>query len=417
MEKKELQPQAPAKKEPEGGQSMTPPAFGLTASPIQTKTLAGNGAAGGPDPAAAPKEPTLADKLAAIDDPKNAKVKKEKVKEMMAFVRAQEATWPAMISSYKDQPTPVAAEKVRVIGEIAALVARAEWLIGSIYLEGSDDKKKWETGTNNDKDKVLAGYYQKQTASDSKELGDDPWCTKFLGVVKKNALGLHNKKGGKPNGELWSGYKLGNGDNFDYGTEKGGMHVGRGPEGHAKGKDQNVWVNYRTSLEKEKDAKKREALADTFLTEKIRPQAGDNMVVKRTSAAANSFDKKSQSHTTMIERLEGRTLYTIEGNASDRVLGRSYDLTDATDVGKIVFISRFSLDAYGEVKKPLKKGEVEKPWAGTEVTEVDLKAPMTTLVEGLTTYAQEKDYIKKPKEGDLNVVKNLQKEDGDGKST
>ncbi len=359
----------------------------------------------------------IKDKFKAIDDTKNEKDRKAKARELMTFVRDQIGTYPDKITSYKEQPTPDATEKVRVIGQIAALAARAEWLIGSIYLGGSDDTKKWESSNNNDTDKVLAGYYQKKTDSDSGNLADDPWCTKFLGVVFKTATGLQTKSGGTPNGELWSGYKLGRGDYFDYGAEQGGKHVGKS-DVHGKGKDQNLWVNFRKELEKNsKDEAKRKTLADDFMTANIRPQAGDSMIVKRSAAPDNSFDGDYQSHTTLIEKLDGYTIYTIEGNASDRVLGRSYDLTNPKDVAKIIFIGRFSLDAYGKKSEKPKEGEAPKPFTGTVVSEEELMAPMRKMVEMVTAYAQEKKYIDALAEGELDVVKNLQQNNGSDKST
>ena len=219
---------------------MAPPAFGLTAGAAQTKAAPATQLKPEPQKAAEPKVETLADKLDAIDDPQNAKVKRAKVKALMEFVRAQEATYPAKIAGFKDQPNPTTEEKLRVMGEISVMAERAEWLIGTILLEGSDDSKKWETSANNDKDKLLAGYYQKQTGSDDKTFGATPWCTKFLGAIKKNVLGLRNKKGKSPNGELWSGSKLGNADNFDYNTAAGGKHIGASSGGFGKDKDSKV---------------------------------------------------------------------------------------------------------------------------------------------------------------------------------
>ncbi len=413
------------------GKAMPPPTFALEASTTQLKAegqgtelaptgpvqLKKKGTAAATQPAAEEGKdlppPTLKDKLDAIDATKDAKTRQAKAVELMTFVREQEALYPPKIKAFKAQATPETTEKVAVIGRLAALAARVEWLLGTIYVQGSKDESKWEDKkTNDDKQHVLSGYYQAQTAS-AKDLG--PWCTKFIGTVYRNVAGLQTKEGKKPNGELWSGYKVGRGDYFDYDTAHGGVHVGHG-DNHEKGKDNSVWINYRKSLEKEKDAEKRKVLADTFLTDKIAPQAGDAMIVKRPKAASNSY-LEGKSHSTMIERRDGYKLYTIEGNSGDRVQAKVYDLTDADDVAKIIFISRFGIESYGDKPKKEaapKKGEAAKPVVEAPVAEVaavsetDLLAPMNELLTKLQDYATEKGFINALAEGKVDTIYNRQ---------
>jgi hypothetical protein len=134
------------------------------------------------------------------------------------------------------------------------------------------------------------------------------------------------------------------------------------------------------------------------------------MIVKRsTNKTANSFTDKGYSHTTMVERLDGHKIYTIEGNAGNRVQGRVYDLMDPDDSGKIVYISRLSLNNFGEKPDPKKPAP---PFAGPEVSEAELLGPINKLATALTAFAQTKGYINSLAEGQLDVVNNLKQGGG-----
>ncbi|MBK9451040.1 MAG: CHAP domain-containing protein [Bacteroidetes bacterium] len=350
--------------------------------------------------------PGLTDKIKELDGLTDKKARKAKAKELITLARAEIAKYPPKIATYKDQPTPDSSEKVRVIGQLAATAARVEWLIGSIYLEGSGDKNKWKgNGLTKDEEKLLGNYYESSVGAESSGV----WCTAFLGTVYKTVAGLKNNKGKDPNGELWSGYKVGRHGkeaSFDYSADQGGQHVGR-----SEGKKDESFVTLHKEIVKNKDDKaKREELVDQFFTDHFKPQAGDVMIVKRsTNKTANSFTDKGYSHTTMVERLDGHKIYTIEGNAGNRVQGRVYDLTDPDDSGKIVYISRLSLNNFGEKPDPKKPA---LPFAGPEVSEAELLGPINKLATALTAFAQTKGYINSLAEGQLDVVNNLKQGGG-----
>lgn len=350
--------------------------------------------------------PGLNEKLKELNDATDKKQRKARAKELIELARAEIAKYPDKITAYKDQPTPDATEKVRVIGQLAATAARVEWLIGTIYLEGSGDKNKWKgNGMTKDEEKFLGNYYESKVGATSGPV----WCTAFLGTVYKTAAGLKNIKGKTPNGELWSGYKVGKvgkNANFDYSEDQGGKHVGK-----SEGNDDKSFINLHKEIVKHKDdQKKREEIVDQFFKDHFKPQPGDPMIVKRsTHNVANTFTSKATSHTTMVEKVDGYKIYTIEGNAGNRVQGRVYDLTDPTDSGKIIFISRFSLNNFGN--KPDHKKEAE-PYIGPIVSEGELLAPINKLSSVLQQFAQGKGYINTLAEGQLDVVQNLKQGGG-----
>lgn len=350
--------------------------------------------------------PGLNEKIKELDGLTDQKQRKAKAKELITLARAEIAKYPPKVTAYKDQPNPTPEEKVRVIGQLAATAARVEWLIGSIYLEGSDDKNKWKgNGLTKDEEKLLGNYYESSVGAESSGV----WCTAFLGTVYKTVAGLKNNAGKTPNGELWSGYKVGRhgkSASFDFNSEQGGQHVGR-----SEGKKDESWVTLHKEIVKNKDDKaKREELVDQFFKDHFTPQAGDVMIVKRSkNKVANSFTSEGYSHTTMVERVDGRKIHTIEGNAGNRVQGRVYDLTTPEDSAKIVYIGRFSLDNFGDKPDPKKPKE---PWAGTEVSESELLAPINKLVSVLQQFAQSKGYIQTLQPGQLDVVSNLKQGGG-----
>ena len=320
--------------------------------------------------------------------------------ELMEFARAQMALYPTRIATLRAQPTPDPAEKVRIIGEIAAAAARVEWLIGTIYLEGSESSDKWEdNGSNNDAGGVLSSYYQDQTSASS-----GPWCTKFVGTVYKSIADLRDENGNSPNGRLWSGYKLSRNDYFNTDNDQGGDHTGVGHQQN----DQDAISDLRAALVATNVAEERVALVETFFEEHFGPQPGDVMVKRRPGAPANDFNDDSESHTTLIERVVGHQLYTIEGNSGNRLAGKTYNMDDPGDVEEIVFFSRFSMNAFGPTPDTDGPAAEQAPNNGPTTTEAELLAPITQLSERLQAYAQAQGYANEVAEGAADAVYNMQ---------
>lgn len=364
---------------------------------------------------AAEKESTpivgLKGKFDAVKAAKDEKERKKAAQELATFARNLTSEYPAKIKEFKAQSTPDATEKVRILGELSAAAARIEWLVGTIYIGGSGSKDKWEETKNQDKNDVLAGYYHNSV---SNENSTGPWCSKFVAAINKNVLGYHDKKG-KATGSTWSGYKMARADLWDYSADQGGASTGKG---HDQDKEtQKELVQLRKDVKKAKtQAEKTKAVTDFFKT-KFKPQPGDTMVVKRESnPTANSYTSKALSHTTMVEKVVGTKIYTIEGNASNRVMGRVYDLATDADVIKPVFIGRMSLNAIKEDKKktPAAEGEAAPKQTETSYTEADLLDPVRRLSTKLRKFAEDQKYINKLKSGAVDAVYNLQ-EDNKGK--
>ena len=125
------------------------------------------------------------------------------------------------------------------------------------------------------------------------------------------------------------------------------------------------------------------------------PQAGDIMVLRRqknpdkSKVLDNSFtNKKYQSHTSLIEKVENHKLHTIEGNKGNKVTGRIFDLTNAEDVREIIYIARPDLqNILGESKKPIENA-----------------LESSAIGESLGLYAESREHI-----GEEELLKPLKK--------
>jgi len=352
----------------------------------------------------------LKGKFDAVKAAKDEKERKKAAQAVAELARKMTKEYPAKIKDFKAQATPTPKEKVRILGELTAASARIEWLVGTIYLGGSDDTDKWEETKNQDKNDVLAGYYH-NSVSNKDSTG--PWCSKFVAAVNKNTLGYKDKKG-KATGSTWSGYKMARADLWDYDEAQGGDHTGKGHD-HDK-ESQKELKDLAKAVKKAKKKEEKEKLVKDFFKNTFTPQPGDMMVVKRSSnPTANSYTSKALSHTTMIEKVDGTKIYTIEGNASNRVMGRVYDLATDADVVKPVFIGRMSLNAIPEDKKKEEPAAEGAPKAeATTYTEADLLDPVRRLSQKLQKFAEDQKYINKLKEGAVDAVYNIQ-QDNKGK--
>lgn len=365
--------------------------------------------------------PGLNAKLQDLGNATAKKDRKAKAKELITFARAEIAKYPALVSAYKDQATPDPEAKVKVIGQLAATAAKVEWLIGTIYLEGSGESDKWKNHGKSkaltaDEEKFLGNYYEQKVGAKSGPV----WCTAFLGAIYMTAAGIKDTKGKSPKGgQLWSGYKVGKHGkdaNFDFSEDAGGKHVGTS---EAK-KDNSFHDLHKEIVANKDDQAKREEIVQKFFKDHFTPQAGDPMIVKRSDPKKGKKNPTNDfanylSHTTMVERVEGTKIYTIEGNAGNRVQGRVYDLADPVDSGKVVFIARFSLNNFGTKPDPKKAAATAADTtvaAAPQLGEADLLAPMSKLAASLQGFAQTKGYIKTLAADELNVVNNLKQAAG-----
>ena len=131
------------------------------------------------------------------------------------------------------------------------------------------------------------------------------------------------------------------------------------------------------------------------------------MVVRRGSSTANAFSAKAQSHTTMIERVDGHQLSTIEGNTGKgRVAGHVFDLTKASDVEEIIFIARPSL-ASGLSQAQQESIGAGAPVGTAAVTEAELLEPIEQLNAMVQRFAAEAAYVRQTAAGEADSVANL----------
>ncbi|PYF98925.1 hypothetical protein SAMN05216184_11064 [Georgenia satyanarayanai] len=289
------------------------------------------------------------------------------VEALVTWSREQLDVYPDLVQRFRRQQQPDVAEKVRILGQAAAGVARMEFLLGAMLHRGGS----WETSGSN------AG----PMVDDYTGGGSAAWCTRFatsaLAAIRGDSVAAA------------SGYKVANPTEFtgiDIETDAahGGQLVGTHRSRSSTATD-NPFVELRETLEgisagTVTDRTAQQA-AEAFLRDRVRPQAGDILVTRRGSANPNSFAAGSLSHTLMVESLSGTRISLVEGNASsatDRVHGRVLDLTVVDDVEEILFISRPSLGSGVSDTEEAQIGTVEAD-AADRVDEADILQPIQDL--------------------------------------
>lgn len=300
-----------------------------------------------------------------VRDAPDAAARRTAVEALVTWSRQQLDGYPDMIRRYRQQSVPDPAEKLRVLGRAAAAVARMEYLLGTTLHRGAS----WET----------AGANQGPMVDDY--VGGSAWCSRFATNALQEIYGPGMRAG--------SGYKIANPDEFadvelNYDTAQGGAFVGTERSRSATAAN-NPFVELRESLQAVVDGTDTthttDQVAEQFMTDRIAPQPGDLVIVRRGAADPNSFAAGSLSHTLMVESVSGTKLSLIEGNAgaaTDRVTGRVLDLSVIDDVEEIVFISRPSLTSGLNAADAATVGTVETPEAD-RITSDQIQAPLDDL--------------------------------------
>jgi hypothetical protein len=236
------------------------------------------------------------------------------------------------------------------------------------------------------------------------------WCSRFATTALARVRGSDTVVAS-------SGYKISNPHtpdwdiDLDYSAAYGGDFAGM-PRGSNATAANNPWAALRQRLTQinndativDKPTAKQEAVDNVFNTE-IHPQPGDMMIVKEPGANLNSFDG-GHSHTTTIEQIDGYTISTIEGNASDRVTGHLYDLTSPTDAGKIVYIARPSLASGRNAAQEAQIGAGVDPGTA-HVGEQELLEPLLQMNKKLEEFTALAGYIDNVPAGGNHTVQNL----------
>ncbi|MEF8866251.1 MAG: DUF4157 domain-containing protein [Salinibacter sp.] len=361
----------------------------------------------------AQQQETLRGHLRDVGSAETQEDRRKKVKELIAFAQSRVATYPERVDTFIQQPVPSTDEKVRILGRVAAAAARLNFLTGVIFVGGSAERHKWEPKGKN------RGYLPNRYNAKGRA-----WCTRFATKVRASVLGGEDTS---------SGFRLANPEQFpnDFSVEEprydeasGGAFVGaRFPRSARRNP---AWNDLRTSLEQiqkdgslsdvEKEEKKKETL-DSFFQDHLKPQAGDFMVVRRSSSPAHSFSaKEAKSHTIMIERFADYRIYTIEGNKQGRVTGREFNLLDPKHVREIIYIARMGLPM--SEKKGATAGssvaQTATQTAGGQVsseqrvlTETDLLAPLQQMSNLLQEYALLRGMIDRVREDEIDAVANM----------
>ena len=280
--------------------------------------------------------------------------KKEAAKALTAHQKSVVAlaTWTrenqpprAILDGYLDRGDVTAEEKVATLGQLAAGVARMEFLLGTMYHQGT--KTKWETSENRG---AFPDTYDAAIGG-----GAQPWCTKFAGYAYTRLGFQANQKG--TTSEFMSGYRVREWSTTGKGVSNEQITAADQTAEDAVGTgsaviDKAEWKQLRKDLKKAKDDDERRTVTEAFFAGGAHPlpQAGDIVIKPRGDAESNNeFTSGGKSHTMLVESFDATEykIHTIEGNVGDKVGGRTIDLKNAVDVSKIIILTRMGTQFFG----------------------------------------------------------------------
>jgi len=339
----------------------------------------------------------------------NKKGEEEKIRQVINYVRKQFEDYPPKVKAFKNQSKYNDDEKLRILGEIAALTARLEVLMGAIFYKGTAKANTWETKGSNKGDDEFLKYYQTEKHG-VKNQGSE-WCAMFVASVLSEVLGFAPvDEDGKRRAQSGYGWLTWNvtslHDSVKY-HAKNSKYDTR----HSKKITNEQFLVLRKKIVSEIDQEKKYKKVKKFFENHFKPQPGDLLAVgakKSESLGSSTKGKAGFKHSTMIEKYiddsKNHRIYiaTVEGNANQRAGGRLIDLTKCTnsssnDLSFITQISRVSLSNYGigiSINDGTKDAELKtnssKLWS-----DKDLIDPLQQMANILQDYTQNKGYIKK----------------------
>lgn len=289
--------------------------------------------------------------------------------------------------------------KLEVLGQIMAQVGQAEYLLG-IMVHGQTGS--WEsTGTNSG---PAVDMYHNRTGF---TWAKDAWCTMFAGYLHL-VVGFRERLITR-DGVMWSNQRMNSWhqDNRQYTNAAAAIES---PSDYANYSGSSIpradWTTLKNNLIGHynttwaDDATRIANLNSTvngFFSSRITPQPGDTVILNN-STTANSMD-----HTIVVERYDAatHTIYTVEGNSSNRVRGRRIDLSanpqtaTSTSVANMSLLVRPGVEFYranpnaaGEGAAQIPADATPEQLAAGQQLGADLIQPLTRLVTELREMSQ-----------------------------
>jgi hypothetical protein len=307
------------------------------------------------------------------------------------------------ISNYLSRTDISNEDKIAGLGALSVELGRLEFLMGVIYHGGND--KTWETdGANKG---PFVNYYKSKVGNN---VNDRAWCTMFSGYLKR-MLGFASdlsttgprifNSGIRLDRWATDGFNVINGiDDFDDPSDYENYS--------GESIDTDEWIELRNNLSVSglNTTQKQETL-NTFLSNRFTPQPGDIIVINpqsTTTNESNEYHNGGFSHTLTIESFNSPIITTIEGNKDQKATGTSIDLTNSSEVIKILFMARIGVEFYSQ------NGQNELATnQNTDFVNLDhLLDPIKIMVRNLQLLADQKKYI------NSNVENSLVYDMGDG---
>jgi len=297
------------------------------------------------------------------------------------------------ISNYLSRTDISNDDKIAGVGTLSVELGRLEYLMGVLYHGGHD--KIWESSTPIKNNKgPFVNYYKSKVGN---EVNDSAWCTMFSGYLKR-MLGFSTELSAQSGGPLIfnSGIRL------DFWATSG-MNVVTGVDDFddpsdlenysGSSIDTEDWITLRDELSVQGlTSTQKQQVLDTFLNERFTPQPGDIIVINpqsTTSNEPNQYHNSGYSHTMTVESFNSPTLTTVEGNRGHRTKGTSLDLSDSSNVIKVLFMARIGVEFF-----PQNDAENETVDQNNQQINLEhLVNPLKIMTRNLQLLADHKKYI------------------------
>lgn len=296
------------------------------------------------------------------------------------------------IQNYMSRDDVTDADKIATIGKLSVELGRLEFLMGVLFHGGTN--QSWESdGANRG---PFVNHFKSEVGNG---VNGAAWCTMFSGYLKR-MLGF--------NDDLSTGGPLifNAGMRLDWWATSGsnlltGQDDFSDPSDFEDYSGNSIdtadWVTLRNTLNNNSLSEaQRETETDTFLSTRMTPQPGDIMVIN-TGSSTNQYSGSS-SHTVTVESYSGHEVSTVEGNRGHKVTGVTLDLSDGSDVGQIIMMTRIGTEFFPQNEEdttadaaPAAEGAAVE--AEDQIEAADLLKPLTLMTRQLQLMADRRSYI------------------------